>query len=102
MDGKSVSEVVHDAAKDLHEIGLMSDKELRKFDILCERPCTVYTPAQIKRIRKKTDSCPIACAAYLNVSTDTVRRWERGESKPQGASLRLLHIVDREGLDPLI
>jgi putative transcriptional regulator len=37
-------------------------------------------------------------ARYLNVSTGLVSHWERGEKRPQGASLKLLALVAKKGL----
>ena len=101
MDGKSISEVVHELASGMHAAGTISDERMREFDVMCKRPPSRYTPAQIKRIREKTASDQGVFAACLNVSTDTVRRWERGQTQPQGASLQLLNILDQKGLDPL-
>ena len=100
MDNMSILEVAHEMARDLHEIGLMSDERLREFDIMC-RPSSVYTPTQIRRIREQTDSSQDAFAASLDVSKATVRRWEKGTSRPGDASLRLLQRVEREGLGGL-
>ena len=102
MDGKSISEAMHDIAKDLHEIGHISDEQMREFDIKCRRPPARYTPTQIKRIREKTTSSQSIFASCLNVSTDTVRRWERGQSQPQGPALRVLSVLDQKGLSALV
>ena len=43
-------------------------------------------------------------AAYLNTSPSTVQKWERGEKKPNGPSLKLLkllNLVERKGLEVL-
>jgi putative transcriptional regulator len=37
-------------------------------------------------------------ALHLNVTTGLVRQWERGEKQPSGASLKLLTLVARKGL----
>ena len=37
-------------------------------------------------------------AAYLNVKPSLVNKWERGEKRPQAASLKLLSLVARKGL----
>ncbi len=37
-------------------------------------------------------------ARYLNVTTGLVSQWERGEKHPQGASLKLLSLVAKNGL----
>lgn len=38
-------------------------------------------------------------AAYLNVSDHAVKKWGQGETKPTGATLKLLSIVERKGLE---
>ncbi len=38
-------------------------------------------------------------AGYLNVATNTISQWERGERKPTGAALKLLHVVKNKGLE---
>jgi putative transcriptional regulator len=40
-------------------------------------------------------------AAYLNTSLSTVQKWERGQKKPNGPSLKLLNLVERKGLEVL-
>jgi putative transcriptional regulator len=37
-------------------------------------------------------------ARYLNVTTGLISQWERGEKRPQGASLELLTLVANKGL----
>lgn len=54
MVGKSLTEVIHETAKDLHETGTMSDQTMREFDAMCLPKIKQYTPNQIKRIRKAT------------------------------------------------
>ena len=38
-------------------------------------------------------------ARYLNVSTGLISQWERGEKRPAGASLKLLTLVQKKGLN---
>jgi len=40
-------------------------------------------------------------AAILNVSVSTVQKWEAGEKRPAGASLKLLNLVKRKGIEIL-
>lgn len=37
-------------------------------------------------------------AGHLNVATNTIGQWERGERRPTGAALKLLHLVKRFGV----
>jgi len=39
--------------------------------------------------------------ALLNVSPPTVQKWEQGKVEPQNAALRLLSIIDSQGINVL-
>jgi putative transcriptional regulator len=98
---KSILEVVHESAGDLHAAGVMGEVTLKEFDTLCLPPVKTYTSAQIKRIRQRSKASQGVFAAYLNTSVSTVQKWERGAKKPNGPSLKLLNLVDRKGLEAL-
>ena len=98
---KSILEVVHNSAKDLHGAGVMDEMTLREFDVLCLPPVKQYSSAQIKRIRLRSKASQGVFAAYLNTSISTVQKWERGAKKPNGPSLKLLSLVDLKGLEIL-
>ena len=99
---KKVLEVVHDSAKDLHEAGVMKETTLREFDALCLPPVKEFTAAQIKRIRMKNKASQAVFAAYLNIGKSTVQKWEQGQKKPSGPSLKLLNLVAEKGLNVLV
>jgi putative transcriptional regulator len=40
-------------------------------------------------------------AAYPNTSPSTVQKWEQGQKKPNGPSLKLLNLVAERGLEAL-
>ncbi|MBT5827043.1 MAG: DNA-binding transcriptional regulator [Gammaproteobacteria bacterium] len=98
---KSILEVVHDTAKDLHDAGVMSDTTLRDFDALCLPPVRSLSAEEIKHIRKKTKISQGVFAAYLNTTKSTIQQWEQGLKKPNGMSLKLLNMVDQKGLEIL-
>ena len=98
---KTILDVVHESARDLHDAGVMDDDTLKEFDALCLPPVKVYSSAQIKRIRHRSKASQGVFAAYLNTSISTVQKWERGAKKPNGPSLKLLNLVDRKGLEVL-
>lgn len=99
---KKILEVVHDSAKDLHEAGVMKETTLREFDALCLPPVKEFTAAQIKRIRMKNKASQAVFAAYLNTGKSTVQKWEQGQKKPSGPSLKLLNLVAEKGLNVLV
>ncbi|MGI8843032.1 MAG: helix-turn-helix domain-containing protein [Gemmatimonadaceae bacterium] len=59
------------------------------------RPPT-YTKERIIAIRKRMGVSQPIFADVLNVSTPTVRGWEQGVREPEGPSLRLLELAERE------
>lgn len=95
----NVQETLSEMAKDLHEVGAIDKTTLRKFDIKSLSPVPDYTAKQISLIRHKLGFSQAVFAAYLNVSDRAVKKWEQGESKPRGATLKLLSIVDRKGIE---
>ena len=53
------------------------------------------SPATIVRIRRRLKVSTPVFAAYLNVTPDTVRSWEKNRRQPSGPALRLLQIAER-------
>jgi putative transcriptional regulator len=98
---KSILEVVHESATDLHDIGLMDVQTMRTFDALCLPPVRNLTPNQIKRIRQREKVSQPVFAEYLNASASTIKKWESGEKHPTGPALKLLNIVAEKGLGVL-
>lgn len=59
------------------------------------RRTRAMSPAAIARIRRKLKASTPVFAAYLNVTPDTVRSWEKNRRQPSGAALRLLQIAEK-------
>lgn len=57
------------------------------------RRTRAMTPASIARIRRALKASTPVFAAYLNVTSDTVRGWEKNRRQPSGPALRLLEIA---------
>jgi putative transcriptional regulator len=96
-----ILETVHETARGLHKAGVMDTRTMREFDALCLQPVKTLSAAQIKRLRTRLRVSQAVFAAYLNTSPSTVQKWERGEKKPNGPSLKLLNLVERKGLEVL-
>jgi len=92
---------MHDTAKGLHDAGTLDAMTMREFDVLCLPPVKTFTPAQIKRLRSRYKASQAVFAAFLNTSPSTVQKWEQGQKKPNGPSLKLLNLVDAHGLEAL-
>jgi putative transcriptional regulator len=101
MAKKRILKAVYDTAEGLHEARVMSTKTMRKFDALCLPPVKNLSAGQIKRLRTRSRASQAVFAAYLNTSSSTVQKWEQGQKKPNGPSLKLLNLVDKKGLEAL-
>ncbi|MCC5855522.1 MAG: DNA-binding transcriptional regulator [Idiomarina sp.] len=98
---KSILEVVHTTAQELHSAGVMKETTLREFDALCLPAVIDYSPVEIKRIRTINKASQGVFAAYLNTSVSTIQKWEQGVKKPNGPSMKLINLVAEKGLNVL-
>lgn len=98
---ESILDVIHDTAQGLHKAGAMDIKTLRQIESLCLPSVKKYSARQIKRIRLKNKASQAVFALYLNTSPSTVQKWEAGQKRPNGPSLKLLNLVDLKGLEVL-
>jgi putative transcriptional regulator len=97
----SASEAIHSIAADLHTIGVIDEKELHGFTQRCLATPPRLEPQQIRGLRSKTGVSQVEFARLLNVTESTVSKWERGEKRPSGPTLRLLQIVAVKGVEIL-
>jgi putative transcriptional regulator len=74
---------------------------MREFDALCLPPVKSFSATEIKRLRMRNNASQAVFAAYLNTSPSTVQKWEQGQKKPNGPSLKLLNLVEQNGLEAL-
>jgi putative transcriptional regulator len=75
-----------------------TERTMRSFDEACLTPVRPFRPEEIRVLREREGASQAVFARYLNVTTGLVSQWERGERHPQGASLKLLTLVARDGL----
>ena len=97
------SEIV-EAMQGLNKIGAISDTELEKTTLrMLGRDALPkvadLSPAEIVKVREQAGVSQSVLAGFLNVAVNTVSQWERGERRPTGAALKLLHVVKTKGLD---
>lgn len=90
---------VHETAEGLHAARAMDKRTMREFDSLCLTPVQPLKPREIRALRLREGASQAVFARYLNVTTGLVSQWERGEKHPQGASLKLLALIARNGLE---
>ncbi len=89
----------HETASDLFQIGLIDKLTMKQFDQLCLTPIEKLTAEEIREIRVSANVSQALFAHYLNVSAGIVSQWERGEKSPAGASLKLLLLVRKCGIE---
>lgn len=92
---------VHETAEDLHEAGLMNKCTMREFDELCLTSIRPLVPDEIRKIRERENVSQSVFANYLNVSKGIISKWECGEKRPSGTSLKLLSLVEKNGLSAI-
>lgn len=92
---------IHSAAEGLHKVGAINKTTMREYDALCLDSVPEFNAKEIKRIREQTHVSQPVFARYLNTSESTVQKWETGQKKPSGMALRLLHVIEKHGLEVL-
>lgn len=89
---------IHETMEALHTVGAIDKQTMRDFDEACLTPIRPLKPDEIKAIREKEQVSQTVFANYLNVTSSLISKWERGEKRPSGASLKLLTLVEKNGL----
>ena len=92
---------IHETALGMREAQVISKETMKTFDEMCLTPVKELAPEDIRAIRQRERASQAVFACYLNVSTGLVSQWERGKKHPQGASLKLLTLVDEKGLQAI-
>jgi putative transcriptional regulator len=89
---------VHETARGLRGAVVMDKQTMKAFDAMCLTPVKALSAAQIRKIRLRERASQAVFARYLNVTAGLVSQWERGQKHPRGASLKLLTLVAKNGL----
>lgn len=102
---KSKSRILHEmreTARGLYGAGLISKRRLREFEAQFHLDVHEIPPGKIKILRKNAQVSQAVFAALLNTSLSTVQKWEVGDKKPSGPSLKLLNLIERKGLEAIL
>lgn len=97
-----IFEAVHETASDLNRLGFIDKRKMCKYDALCLEPVQEFDSEKIRALRDHLQLSQAVLAAVLNTSLSTVRKWEIGEKRPSGPSLKLLDLLDRKGLEAVL
>jgi len=93
---------MHETARGLSDSGLISKRRMAEFDVLCNLGVEEMSPQKIKQLREKEHISQAVFAAVLNTSVSTVQKWEIGDKRPSGPSLKLLSLIERRGLEAVL
>lgn len=93
---------VHETALGLHSAGIITKRRMSEFDALCHLDVKEMAPRTIRLLRKKSHVSQAVFAAVLNTSVSTVQKWEVGDKKPSGPSLKPLNLIERKGLEAVL
>ena len=85
-------------AQDLTDAGVMDKQTMREFDAVCLPEIKHYSKDKIRCIRERQHASQAVFAQQLNTAPSTIRSWEHGDKKLSGAALKLLNVVDKNGL----
>jgi putative transcriptional regulator len=92
---------VHQTVTDCYNAGVIDKQTMHEFDESCLTPVHDFSPDEIRALREREEVSQDVFAHYLNVSKDSVIKWERGTKHPAGSSLKLLSLVAKKGLDAI-
>lgn len=92
---------IHETMEALHGVGAIDKRTMREFDVACLTPVQNLSAAQIRSPRLREHISQPVFAHYLNVSKNLVSDWERGVKKPGGPALRLLTVIQKNGLEAI-
>ena len=86
--------------------GALSDyldkRTLQKLGGFCIEPIPTYGSTRIRALREHLKLSQAVLASVLNTSLSTVRKWEIGDKHPSGPSQKLLHLLERKGLEAVL
>ena len=93
---------LHLAVEDLAAVGAIDKATKRRFDVACLTPIEELKPADIREIREQANMSQTVFALALNVTPSLISKWERGDKKPSGPSLKLLTLASKRGVEAIL
>lgn len=93
---------MRETARGLHSAGIISKRRMGEFEALCNLDVEEMPPKKIRSLREKSHVSQAVFAAVLNTSVSTVQKWEIGDKRPSGPSLKLLNLIERKGLESVL
>ncbi len=100
-DSRIIEEML-DTARGLQGAGLITKRRMGEFEALSHLEVQEMLPHEINALREQAHVSQAVFAAVLNTSVYTVKKWEVGDKKPSGPSLKLLNLIEHQGLEAVI
>ena len=97
----SVKDTITDLAHTLHRRGLIDKKTMKTFTDEELPELITFTGEDIQELREREHLSQAVLASYMNISPAMVRSLEQGQRHAQGAILKLLNIVSKNGISVL-
>jgi putative transcriptional regulator len=94
-------EAIHSAVSGMYRAGTIDKATMRGFDESCLASPPELEPQDIKHLRESNNMSQPVFARHLNTSKSTIEKWETGAKKPSGIALKLLSIVQKQGIQIL-
>ncbi len=94
-------EAIHSAVTGMYRAGTIDKATMRGFDESCLTSPPELEPHEIKHLRISNHMSQPVFARHLNTSKSTIEKWETGAKKPSGIALKLLSIVQKQGIQIL-
>ncbi|MBA0217876.1 helix-turn-helix domain-containing protein [Pectobacterium brasiliense] len=90
-----------------HAAGTASDVDLDAINRLVAESKKMESRAsmdasRVRAIREREKISQSQLAGIINMSANSVQKWERGVSAPTGAALRILEVIERKGLSAIL
>jgi putative transcriptional regulator len=92
---------VHESAEALHRIGAVDKRTMKEFDDACLTPVKLFSADEIRTLRERERLSQPVFARYFNVTKGVISAWERGTKKPSGPAMRLLTLVQKNGIQSI-
>ena len=97
-----IAEAVHEGISGLHRVGLVDKKTMREFDLRCLTAVDDLPARDIQTLRKREGISQAVLARCLNLTTGQVSQLERGAKHARGATLKLLCLIEKKGLEVVL
>lgn len=88
-------------AERYNKLGVVKDETVAAIDAAVAArtipAVRTMTGSQIKEVRTRYNMSQAALAMTTGMSVESVSKWERNESRPNKAALRIINIIDAKG-----